>query len=108
MVEIAEHPGTRRLVTSMMEETLEIARRLGSPPEISIERRLDGAARVGDHKTSMLMDFEAGKPLELDVLLKAPIELADLVGVEVPNLRAIDAAIDLLARSPAGSTRRAR
>jgi 2-dehydropantoate 2-reductase len=105
MAEIAEHPGTRRLVTDMMEETLEIARRLGSPPEISIERRLDGAARVGDHKTSMLMDFEAGKPLELDVLLKAPIELAELVGVEVPNLKAINAAIDLLARSPAGSTR---
>ncbi len=98
---IAEHPGTRELVLSMMRETASIAERLGSPPKISVERRFEGAAKVGDHKTSMLMDFEAGKPLETDVLLAAPVELARLVGVPAPTLEMVHALIDLLTVDPA-------
>ena len=99
---IAAHQGTRELVLTMMHETVEIASRLGGRPEISVERRFEGAARVGDHKTSMLMDYQAGKPLETDALLKAPIELADLVGVPAPNLKSMHAVLDLLtqARDP--------
>jgi len=98
MGEIAAHPGTRQLVLAMMHETAEIAASLGSPPKISVERRFEGAARVGDHKTSMLMDFEAGKPLESDALLKAPVELARLAGVPAPSLEMVQALIDLLTR----------
>jgi 2-dehydropantoate 2-reductase len=98
MGEIAAHPGTRDLVLAMMRETAEIASHLGCPPKISVERRFEGAANVGDHKTSMLMDYEAGKPLETDVLLAAPIDLARLVGLPVPNLQTVHALIDLLAR----------
>src|ERR1700729_4097922 len=93
---IAEHPCTRQLILNMMHETAEIAARLGNPPKISVERRFDGAAKVGDHKTSMLMDFEAGKLLETDVLLKAPVELARLVGVAAPTLKLVHALIDLM------------
>jgi 2-dehydropantoate 2-reductase len=82
-----------------MRETVDIASRLGSAPEVSIERRFEGAAKVGDHKTSMLMDYEAGKPLETDVLLTAPIELARLVGVPAPGLESVHSLIDLLTRS---------
>jgi len=102
MGEIAAHPGTRQLVLAMMHETAEIAASLGSPPKISVERRFEGAARVGDHKTSMLMDFEAGKPLESDVLLKAPVELARLAGVPAPSLEMVQALIDLLTRPDSG------
>ena len=100
MGEIAAHPGTRELVLGMMRETAAIAASLGNPPRISVERRFEGAARVGDHKTSMLMDFEAGKPLESDALLKAPVELARLVGVPAPNLETVNALIDLLTQNP--------
>jgi 2-dehydropantoate 2-reductase len=96
MGQIAARQGTRDLVLGMMHETAEIAARLGSAPKISVERRFEGAARVGDHKTSMLMDFEAGKPLESAVLLKAPVELARLTGVPAPSLETVDALIDLL------------
>jgi len=99
MGEIAAHAGTSQLVLGMMHETAEIAASLGSPPKVSVERRFAGAAKVGDHKTSMLMDFEAGKPLESDVLLAAPIELARLVGVPAPNLEMVYALIDLLTRA---------
>jgi 2-dehydropantoate 2-reductase len=101
MGEIAAHPGTRDLVLAMMHETAEIASRLGSPPKISVERRFEGAASVGGHKTSMLMDYEAGKPLETDVLLAAPAELARLVGAPAPNLQTVHALIDLLTRQAA-------
>ena len=96
MGEIAAHPGTRQLVLGMMQETAEIAASLGSPAKMSVERRFEGAAKVGDHKTSMLMDWEAGKPVESDVLLKAPVELARLTGVPAPNLETVAALIDLL------------
>ncbi len=98
MGEIAAHPGTRQLVLAMMHEAAEIAARLGSPPKVSVERRFEGAAKVGDHKTSMLMDFEAGKPLETGVLLGAPVELARLAGVPAPSLEMVHALIDLLTR----------
>ena len=97
MVEIARHPQARELVVAMMEETLAVARALDAEPEISIERRLDGAERVGNHKTSMLIDLEAGKPLELDVIMAAPIELARRTGVAVPALSALYSAVKLLA-----------
>ncbi len=47
MVEICQHPDTRRVVELMMEEALDIAGRLGSHPDISITKRVDGAERVG-------------------------------------------------------------
>ncbi|GAA5153972.1 2-dehydropantoate 2-reductase [Pseudonocardia eucalypti] len=93
---MCRHPGTRSVVTAMMEETLEVAARLGCHPEISIERRLAGAERTGEHKTSTLQDLERGRPMELDVLLAAVVELADLTGAEVPTLRVVAAITDLL------------
>jgi 2-dehydropantoate 2-reductase len=98
MVEICQHLPTRRLVTQLMEETLDIAARVGSTPDISIEKRLRGAEGVGHHKTSMLQDLEAGKQLELDAIVTAVVEIADISGAEAPTLRAIHAATDLLAR----------
>jgi 2-dehydropantoate 2-reductase len=96
MVAMCRHEPTRRLVVSLMEESLEIARRLGQTPEISIERRLAGAERVGEHRTSMLQDLEAGKRLEVAPIVTAVVELADLTGVEAPALRAVSAAVELL------------
>ena len=82
----------------MMAETLEVAASVGAHPDISIERRLAGAERVGEHKTSTLQDLERGRPLELDVLITAVVELAELTGTQVPTLRTVGALADLLAR----------
>ena len=106
MIEICRHPGTRALVIALMEETLEVAKRLGSMPAITIERRLAGAERVGEHKTSMLQDLEAGKRLELAPIVDALIELAELTGTDVPSLRAISAATSLLDLTAAGASTR--
>ncbi len=99
MAEIAGFAPTRELVRSIMLETREIARAVGCEPRVEIERRLAGAERVGDHKTSTLMDLEAGKTLELGAIVDAVVELADLTAVAAPNLRAVAASTSLLALS---------
>jgi 2-dehydropantoate 2-reductase len=99
MAEIYEHLPSRQVVAQVMEEVLDIAARVGSKPGITVERRLRGAGSVGRHKTSMLQDLEAGKQLELDALVTAVVELADMTGAPAPTLRVVHAATDLLARS---------
>jgi 2-dehydropantoate 2-reductase len=69
-----------------------------------VEKRLAGAERTGEHKTSTLQDLERGRPMELDVLLTAVVELADLTGAEVPTLRAITAVADLLNQQVAAAS----
>lgn len=98
MAEICRRASSRNLVVRLMEESLSVAKALGDPPppQMTIERRLAGAERVGDHKTSMLQDLEAGKRIELDALMTAVLELAELVGVDTPHLRAVHASVDLL------------
>ncbi|WP_371605984.1 MULTISPECIES: 2-dehydropantoate 2-reductase [unclassified Streptomyces] len=106
MGQICRHRDARALVESMMRETLDVAAAVGCRPGMSVERRIAGAERVGDHRTSTLQDLEKGKPLELDVLLAAVVELAELAGTPVPTLRAVHALADLLATTssaPAGS-----
>ncbi len=103
MVEICQYGNTRRVVELMMAETLDVAARLGSRPEISIAKRIDGAERVGHHKTSMLQDLEAGRELELDAILGSVVELADITCADAPTLRTVYAATHLLAQSVARS-----
>jgi 2-dehydropantoate 2-reductase len=80
---------SRALIRTLMDEVASVARPLGVELPVSIEKRMAGAAAVGAHKTSMLQDLEARKPLELDALLGAVIEIAGWNGVEVPSLRAL-------------------
>lgn len=104
MAAICRHRETRSLVVAMMRQTLDVAAALGVHPQVSIERRLAGAERTGEHKTSTLQDLEKGKPLELDAILTAVVELADLTGVEVPTLRVVNALTDLLDASTTATT----
>jgi 2-dehydropantoate 2-reductase len=101
MAEIYDHGPTRQVVAQVMEEILDVAARVGSKPDMTVERRLRGAGNVGHHKTSMLQDLEAGKELELGALVTAVVELADITGAPAPTLRTVHAATDLLARTSA-------
>jgi 2-dehydropantoate 2-reductase len=103
MVQIATCPPTRQLAVDVMTDVRDVAAALGRAPGVSIERRLAGAEKVGDHRTSMLQDLEAGKALELAPLLGAVVELADLTGVPAPALRAVAAAAALLDRVNRGA-----
>ncbi len=86
---VATDPGTRMVSRKMMEEAEKIARRIGVHFRVNIERRIDGAAAVGAHRTSMLQDLEKKRPLELDALLTVVQELGRLVNVDTPIIDAI-------------------
>ena len=70
---------------AMKEATL-IMDKLNVPMSVSIDQRIEGAAKVGSHKTSMLQDYERGKELELDALVVAVKEIADLLGIKTPTI----------------------
>lgn len=99
LVDICRFPLTRELAAAMMTEARTIGERLGAGFRVTLERRIAGAESVGRHKTSMLQDVEAGKPLEIDGMLGAVVELAEVTGVEVPTLRALHACVGLLSRT---------
>jgi 2-dehydropantoate 2-reductase len=89
LVEIVTSPVTRDLVRTLMEEVDAVARAMGAQMPLSIDKRMEGAAATGAHRTSMLQDLDGGRPLEVDALLGAVVELADGAGVSVPSLRVV-------------------
>ena len=93
MAEIAIHPHSRAYVVQLMSEARAVAARLGVEFRVPLERRLQGAEQVGGHKTSMLQDVLAQRPLELDAILGAVIEIAALVDVAVPALQGLYAPV---------------
>jgi 2-dehydropantoate 2-reductase len=95
---IGRHDGARAVVGAAMREAISLAGQLGAAPRISVDERLAITARLGEHKPSTLQDLEAGKRLELDALLGAVVELADLAGEPAPTLRTLAALCDLTAR----------
>ena len=93
---ICTDPHGRELVAEMMREASEVAGRLGVTFRVSVEKRIEGAERVGAHKTSMLQDVEAGRALEVDALVGSVVELGELVGAPTPTIGAIYRAAKLL------------
>ena len=75
--ELVRHPDVSRLVREVMTETEAVAAKLGIELPISIDQRMAGAEKVGAHKTSMLQDLEAGRPMELEAVVGAVVELGN-------------------------------
>jgi 2-dehydropantoate 2-reductase len=96
---VTTEPALRGLSVRMMSEAEEIARRFGVAFRVSIERRVNGAARVGAHRTSMLQDLEAGRPLEIDALLTSVQEMGRLAGIETPYIDTVLGLVQQLGRS---------
>lgn len=89
----------RELAMSAMAEARRIGERIGCPISQSGEERMQMTRKLGAFKTSMLQDVEAGKSLELDALLAAPIEIADAFEIDVPTLRGLFGLARVMARS---------
>jgi 2-dehydropantoate 2-reductase len=99
LAQIGAQPETRDLVRALMEEVDSVARSLGIEIEIGLDRRLEAGFAVGEHKTSMLQDLEAGRPLEVEALVGAVCELGERLEIELPHLRSVYALTKLLDRS---------
>ncbi len=96
---ICQYPPSRALAVAMMTEAQTVANKLGATFRVPLEKRVAGAERVGEHKTSMLQDVEAGRPLEIDALLGSVVELARLTDTPSPCLDTVFALTKLLAKT---------
>lgn len=85
LVDICEHDDVRELARRMMKEGEAVAAALGKSLRVSIDRRIEGARRVGKHRSSMLQDVERGEPLELEALVSAVTELGALTATPTPT-----------------------
>jgi 2-dehydropantoate 2-reductase len=83
---VATDPDTRKIAYKMMKEAEQVARKLGVDFRVDIERRIDGAAAVGAHRTSMLQDLEKKRPIELNALLTVVQEMGQLIGISTPTI----------------------
>ncbi len=91
-------PGTRDVARRMMIEAQEIAEKLGVTFPIDVERRIDGGAAVGAHRTSMLQDLEAGRPMEIDALIGSVQELGRITATATPTIDTVLALVALRGR----------
>jgi 2-dehydropantoate 2-reductase len=96
LVDICQYPLTRDLAAQMMTEAAEVAGKLGISVRVPLEKRIDGAEKVGKHKTSMLQDVEAGRPLELDPVMGAVVELGRLTDTPTPHIDTLYSCVKLL------------
>jgi 2-dehydropantoate 2-reductase len=91
LARMAGDPGVRAVLRSAMIETQQVAERFGARFEKDVEARIEEARHLGEFKSSMLQDFEAGRPMEIDAIVGAVIELGRRVGVATPLLEALGA-----------------
>jgi 2-dehydropantoate 2-reductase len=96
--QIVGDDATRSVVRQMMVEAQEIGEALGVRFAVSVDRRIEGAGKVGAHKTSMLEDLERGRPMEIDALVAAVTELGALTGHTTPTIDTVLALVRQLAR----------
>jgi 2-dehydropantoate 2-reductase len=89
LLQLATDQGTRKVIRAMMEEAQAVAVALGVKFSVDIDERIGMAEKVGNHRTSMLQDVEAGRATELDSLLGVVIELAQMVGIATPTLNLV-------------------
>ena len=84
LAEICDDPDTRMVARAMMVEAQQIGEAVGARFPINVDKRIDGAAAVGTHRTSMLQDLDRGRPLEIDALVKVVQELGNLTKLRRP------------------------
>ena len=94
--ELARDPDVSAVIRTLMAETEAVAGKLNIELPITIDQRMAGAEKVGAHKTSMLQDFEAGRPLEIEAIVGAVVELGERLGVSMPATRTVYACAKML------------
>ncbi|MGA9389858.1 MAG: 2-dehydropantoate 2-reductase [Candidatus Sulfotelmatobacter sp.] len=101
LVQMVRDPGVCSVIRNIMQEVEEVSHKLGMDLPISIDQRIAGAEKVGEHKTSMLQDLEAGRSMELEALVGAVVELGERVGLSMTCTRTVYNCAKLLAESVA-------
>jgi 2-dehydropantoate 2-reductase len=98
LAQMANDPDLSQLVRDIMMEVEAVGTRIGLELPVSIEQRIAGAGKVGEHKTSMLQDLEAGRPLELEAIVGTVLELGERLDIPMPCTRTVYACTKALSR----------
>lgn len=101
LVDICQYPLARELAAEMMREAAAVATKLGITFRVTLDRRIEGAEKIGKHKTSMLQDVEAGRGPEIDALVGSVVELARLTDTPTPHINSAYALVKLLEKTMA-------
>ena len=99
LAQMVGDPGVSSVIRGIMEEVEAVSHKLGMELPVSIDQRIAGAEKIGEHKTSMLQDLEAGRPLELEALVGAVVELGEKVGLPMTCTRTVYNCAKLLSQS---------
>ena len=103
LVRMVRDPDTCALVRNIMTEAEAVAAKLEMELPVSIDQRIAGAEKVGEHKTSMLQDLEAGRPMELEAIVGAVVEWGERMSIPMPHTRSVYACTKLLDRVSRGA-----
>jgi 2-dehydropantoate 2-reductase len=99
LAQMARDPGAAWVIRSVMEEVEAVSHKLGMELPVSIDQRMAGAEKVGEHKTSMLQDLEAGRPMELEALVGSVVEIGERVGLPMTCTRTVYNCVKLLGQA---------
>ena len=105
LAQMTRDPEVSALVRSIMADVQAVAAKLGIELPVSIDQRIAGAEKVGEHKTSMLQDLEAGRPLELEAVVGAVVEIGERLGVAMPHTKSVYACAKLLEKTSTAQRR---
>jgi 2-dehydropantoate 2-reductase len=87
---MVENRETLHLVRRVMEEVCRIAEAAGHPlPSRVVQENIDGTLKMTPYQTSMLVDFEAGRPMEVEAILGDALRVANLYGVSAPHMETL-------------------
>jgi 2-dehydropantoate 2-reductase len=96
---VTADPGTRAVARQMMVEAQAVAEKLGVKFPLDVDARIAGATDVGVHKPSTLVDLERGRPMEIDPILGAVVEMGRLVDLPTPTCDTVLALVRQRARA---------
>jgi 2-dehydropantoate 2-reductase len=99
LVQMVRDPATAELIRNIMREVESVSHKLGLELPVSIDQRMAGAEKVGEHKTSMLQDLEAGRRMELEALVGSVVELGERLDLALPHTRMVYSCAKLLNRN---------
>ena len=98
LAQMVRDPELCAVIRNIMTEAESVATKLGMELPVTIDQRIAGAEKVGEHKTSMLQDLEAGRPMEIEAIVGAVVELGERLSVPMPYTRTVYASARLLDR----------
>lgn len=102
LAQMVRDPGVSQVIRNIMQEVEAVSRKLGMELPVSINQRMAGAEKVGEHRTSMLQDLEAKRPMELEALVGSVVELGERLGLPMTYTRTIYSCTKLLAQCTSG------